>query len=203
METNEIIRDFTDDEFTQVARLHHRNIESGFLSSLGVPFLKLIYFSIQQKGILIGVRKDKKIIGFISGVENIHSVYAEFMKKNFLKAFFLILPKAVSFRVIKKLLDLVLYPFKKKANTVQLPHAELLSMALDNGHRGIGIADILYKELVKEFESKKVSEFKIIVGANLSGAQKFYEKMGASKLQNIHLHKGENSWVYLYQIKKL
>lgn len=201
MTTKNIIRNFTDEEITQIAKLHYNNIESGFLSSLGEPFLKLIYFSLQQKGILIGVRKDKMIVGFVSGVENLSSVYTEFFRKNFLKAFFFILPKIISVDVIKKLFDIALYPFKKKkTKEIEFPDAELLSIVVDAGYRGIGVADMLYKELVKDFKSQNIKEFKIIVGGNLIAAQKFYAKMGATKSKNINIHKGENSWIYLHQI---
>ena len=200
MITTDIIRNFTDDEIAQIAHLHEQNIESGFLSSLGGQFLKMVYFSIQEKGVLIGLRRDKVIIGFISGVENLSAVYAEFVRKNFLKAIFYILPKVFSFKITKKLFDLVVYPFKKKTDKMKLPNAELLSIVVGAGYRGAGLADLLYKELVKDFKSQNIKDFKIIVGGNLIAAQKFYEKMGAIKSKNINIHKGENSWVYLHQI---
>ncbi|MDQ3190539.1 MAG: GNAT family N-acetyltransferase [Bacteroidota bacterium] len=196
----EIIKNFTDDEIAQIARLHINNIKSGFLSSLGEDFLKLIYFSIQKKGVLIGLRSDNSVIGFVSGVEDINAVYYEFIKKNFFKAFFFILPKMISFNVIKKVVEIALYPLQKKIDKIELPKAELLSIVMEPDQRGTGGAEVLYKELVKDFQGKNIEKFKIIVGAKLIGAQKFYSKMGALQLDSINIHKGEKSWVYLQQI---
>lgn len=194
------IKKFTQEEIFQIARLHSRNIKSGFLSSLGENFLTIMYESIQTKGILIGVKRNNEIIGFVSGVTDLNSVYIEFVRKKILKIIIILFPKIFSILVFKNLIELALYPFRKGSKKVSLPQAELLSIVVHENHRGTGIADALYQKLIEEFKVNKIKAFKIIVGGALIPAQKFYEKKGASKSESINIHKGDNSWVYIHQI---
>lgn len=58
---------------TLIATLHQKYINTGFLSSVGLPFLKLLYKSMisSQYAFCFIAREDDKIIGFISGVINV------------------------------------------------------------------------------------------------------------------------------------
>lgn len=200
MENSKIIFTCTENELTQIAALHQHNISAGFLSSLGENFLQLIYSSIQEKGILIAALENNQVIGFVSGAVRLQDVYQSFVRRNFFKSLFFLLPKLISFRVFRKLVELILYPFSKKDDSLPLPTAELLTMVVDEDHRGKKISERLYQELVTKFKEKNIMEFKIMVGGNLIHAQKFYEKMGAVRYKQIFIHKGENSWIYIHRI---
>ena len=58
----------------------------------------------------------------------------------------------------------------------------------------------LFNGLVEEFEKRGVRRFKIVVGDELLGAKRFYEKMGCvAREEPIEVHKGETSRVYTYE----
>lgn len=64
-------------EVEQIANLHNKYIDTGFLSTLGIPFLKLIYQLMNNSNnafYLIEV-EDGKIVGFVSGVISIRGFY--------------------------------------------------------------------------------------------------------------------------------
>ena len=46
-----------------------------------------------------------------------------------------------------------------------------------------------------------VDKFKIVVGEKLKEAQNFYEKMGAKKVKEFELHKGEKSFIYIQKVE--
>jgi ribosomal protein S18 acetylase RimI-like enzyme len=195
-----LIRDFNADELRQIAALHKNYINKGFLSSLGDDFLTIIYKSISEKGILIAFKKEDKIVGYVSGVERFSAVLKHFVLNNLIKAGFFLLPKLVSFEVVKKIGDILLYPLKSKKDQPNIPQAELLSIVVDKDFQGKGISENLYKALKEDFMNIGIKEFKIIVGDELIGAQKFYLKMGAKKEQQINLHQNSISWIFIQQL---
>ena len=76
-----------------------------------------------------------------------------------------------------------------------LPAAELLSIAVDPAYRGRGIAEDLYAGLKLFFATCGLGEFKIIVGAPLATAHRFYRRMGAVPVAEIEVHRGAASTV--------
>ena len=62
----------------QVAELHVQMIPYGFLSSMGVPFLSLLYECIDKSKnnfLNISLNKDGNVIGFVSGGSSYLEVY--------------------------------------------------------------------------------------------------------------------------------
>lgn len=195
------INDLTVGEIEEVAILHKENINTGFLSSLGINFLKLLYSSIQgsNSGLLVVVKNNEKVQGFVSGTINIKNIYLHLIKKKLVRGFILVFTKVLSIKKINRIMELLLYPVKKDGKD-QIPDAELLSMAVNKNSREKGIGKILYNYLIEEFRKKEIYEFKIVVGDNLMGAQKFYDKMGAERVKSIEVHKKEKSWLYIQKI---
>ena len=81
-----------------------------------------------------------------------------------------------------------------------LPAAELLSIAVDPACRGRGIAEDLYAGLKLFFATRGLGEFKIIVGAPLAPAHRFYRRMGAVPVAEIEVHRGAASTVYVQKV---
>ena len=81
-----------------VAKIHKECLAKSFLATLGEKFLILLYKTLVEykKGILLVAEDDGKIIGFVSATTNTSGFYRYFLKKNFIKASFLLLPKAIS-----------------------------------------------------------------------------------------------------------
>ncbi len=182
-----------------VACLHREYIKSGFLSSLGLPFLALMYRSMSDSNnTFCIVAKDKnKIIGFASGAISVGAFYKDFLRRNFIKASLVLLPRVFNIRFVKKIFETLFYPARKEQN---LPKAELLSIVVDEKYRGKGIAQQLFVKLEEEFRNKNIKQFKVVVGSKLIAACKFYEKMGGFFYSEIEVHKGEKSRVYVWEL---
>lgn len=198
-----IVKDPLDESIlTKVAVLHRENIRTGFISSLGDEFLKCMYkaISLEKRSVLLVHIENNEVAGFISGTENIHELRNMIRKKCIwvlLKLVIKFLANPISFR---KFIETYKY---SSASSNVFPFnikAELLSIVVNPNYRKKGIARNLYLELLKFFKSRGVRNFKIIVGAELKGAQRFYERMGAEKIAEFELHKGNKSYIYIQKI---
>ena len=86
---------------------------------------------------------------------------------------------------------------KGTSNGVNLPSAELLSIAVSSEFRGQHFADNLYRELCEHFLMRKLPAFKIVVGSVLLPAHSFYQRMGAQPTAEVEVHHGSASTVYV------
>ncbi len=190
------------DVLSKIANLHKENIKTGFLSSLGDDFLICVYksISIAENSILITYIKNNEVVGFISGTLDITEIKKNLKKKCFPIFMKLAIKLVLNPIKLKKLFETYKYSSEDKKSYPFNLNAELLSIVVSPNHRGKGIAPILYKELIKSFKEKNIKEFKIVVGAQLKEAQKFYEKMGAEKVAEFELHKGEKSFIYIQKV---
>ncbi|MFQ5751211.1 MAG: GNAT family N-acetyltransferase [bacterium] len=184
-----------------LSNLHKKNIHQGFLSRLGKRFLSHLYeLLVTSKSAFCLVIEDKgKIIGFISGADSLNTIYKEFLKKKSLVAIISILSLLTDVRLIQKAFETLCYPIKNE----NLPSAELLSMVVVKGYRGTGVSKILFERLIEEFRMRNIKQFKIVAGAALTSACKFYEKMGAIFHSEIEVHKGEKSNIYILETSEV
>lgn len=195
-----LIRKLEQKDVTEIAGIHVKEIPSGFLSSLGISFLKLIYQSMvrSEDSFCIVAEENGRIIGFVSGTIGIGKFYKEFFKKNFIKAGMILFLKALNPQFAKKIFETLFYPARKEQT--KLPNAELMSIVVDKKYQGKGVSKDLFKRLVQEFKKRGIDKFKVTVGSNLVAACKFYEKMGGILHLEIEVHKGEKSRVYVWNI---
>ena len=186
----------------QVATLHKESITTGFLSSLGMDFLECLYkaISVSKNSILIVYLEKDVVAGFVTGTLDITEVNRVLKRKCLFTIIKDLIGVVFDQRKLKKLFETYKYSVKDKAMYPYNLRAELLSIAVDSNFRGKGIAKRLYEELINFFRQKRASEFKIVVGEKLIDAQRFYEKMGAKKVSEFELHKGEKSFVYVQRI---
>ena len=192
---------FTDDELKSVARLHCQSINLGFLSQLGSGFLLYLYKSISKcdASVLIIAKYDNDVVGFISGSIGLGPVYKHLLVHYSLGVALALVPNMISFSKLKRIAETLLYS-KGENDAKGFPPGELLSLAVKDDFRRVGVAKQLCLELIKQFKKKGLKEFKIIVGEKLLAAQRFYEKLGAVKVGMIEVHKGSKSFVYQVDI---
>lgn len=188
-----------DREVEQIAALHQRYLNKGFLSSLGMPFLKLMYqlMNNSHNAFYLIEEEDEKIVGFISGAISVRGFYKEFFKKNILREAVNLLPKLINPVTLRKTLETLFYPLKKEND---LPDAELLSIVVEEHYQGKGVGRKLFMKLVNEFKKLGVFRFKVVVGSNLIDACRFYEKMGGVFFSETEVHKGEKSRIYKWDL---
>jgi len=185
----------------QVAKLHQTYMERGFLSTLGSTFLARLYAAMlaSEHAFCIVARDGAQVAGFVSGTKHVAGFYKEFILRDFFSVGLILLPKIISLPTMKKMLETLVYPSKEKGD---LPDAELLSIVIDKRYRGQGVSVELFNALVDEFASQSVNRFKVVVGANLTAANRFYEKAGGEVVKQIEVHKGEMSNIYLFDIQQ-
>lgn len=188
-------------EYLQVARLHSSEISGGFLSTLGVRFLALLYEGIDQSDgcVLLVARENGRIVGFVAGANGLGPVYRK-MLKAWWRLIFALTPACLSPRKIYRICETVFFSAPASQSGIELPRSELLSIAVHKDFRGRGVADMLFKNLVAHFREKNVGRFKIIVGDGLAPAHKFYVKSGAYPAARVEVHKGRSSLVYLCDV---
>ncbi|WP_266157807.1 GNAT family N-acetyltransferase [Dyella silvatica] len=182
--------------YRRVAELHIANIDQGFLSSLGVGFLSLLYQAIDEgeDSVLLTVESDDRVVGFVAGSMGMGPVYRR-MLRHAPRLALALLPSVLSPRRVWRIIEILRYS-RGHAQASSWPRAELLSIALDPACRGRDMAAALYQRLAQFFQSKGVAEFKIVVGAALGPAHKFYQRMGAVPIAQTEVHQGERSTVY-------
>ena len=183
-------------DYAELARIHSSCIDLGFLSSLGLGFLSLLYEAIDadDNSHLILEKKEGSLIGFVAGGRGMKSIYRKLLIRlpRLLVALF---PAMLHPRKVSKIIELLF--FAKKQNPVSSsPEAELFSIAVIQSARGSGLAQKLYNALGERFFQDGESAFCIVVGENLSQAHRFYQKMGAVPFAQVSVHKGQSSTLY-------
>lgn len=183
--------------YRQVAQLHVDNINQGFLATLGVGFVSLMYQAIDEArdSVLLVEERDGKVIGFVSGGKGMGTIYKKMLLHPFRLALAL-LPSALSPKRVLRILEILRYS-QGRHPEAELPDGELLSIAVDPRFRGQQVAETLYRRLEKYFRSLHIDAFKITVGEALVSAHRFYRRMGASPVTKVEVHDGETSTVYV------
>ena len=184
-------------DYIAVAQLHHDHINQGFLATLGVPFLTLLYEAIDKdKGsVLIVKRIDERVVGFITGTSGLGPVYKQLLFHPY-QLLLSLRACIISPTKIYKILELLLMSNKNKTMD-NLPLHELLSIVVIPANRGEDHAESLFKSLCMHFNAQGVGSFRIVVGSSLARAHAFYVKMGSTPVKKIQVHKGANSVVYV------
>ena len=64
-------------DYRAIARLHYDHINQGFLATLGVPFLTLLYKAIDKdsESVLLVELVDCSIVGFVTGTSGLGRIY--------------------------------------------------------------------------------------------------------------------------------
>ena len=189
--------------FLECAKIHSKEILSGFLPTLGLSFLSSLYefFSKSKYSFLLMAVEDSKVKGFIVISLNTKLFFKQYLftqsYKNFHKIPFSIFGKIF----ILKTIEVLKYPFKsKKIKTDFVSNSEIFNFCVDSSVQGRGVGQSLFSKAVNELENNKVKVLKIVTGYNQISAQKFYYKSGATFSHKVMVHKGEESMVFKYEI---
>ena len=185
--------------YRSVAELHIANINQGFLSTLGVGFISLMYRAIDEgdDSVLLVAQSDGKVIGFVAGATGMKPIYRR-MLRYWPQLFWALLPSLFSPRRVWRIIEILRYSRGGGGSSgATLPAAELLSIAVAPEFRGQRHAENLYQSLCEHFLQRKLPAFKIVVGSALAPAHKFYRRMGAQPAAEVEVHQGSASTVYV------
>lgn len=196
----------TKDEYRDVARIHVESISKGFLSTLGIRFLALLYEAIDRSegSILIVARDENRVIGFVAGTVGLGEVF-RIMFKSWIRLAVAIFPALFSPKKVYRISETLLFSgAKNRVDTIECSlKCELLSIAVSSGFRRKGVAEALFNELTLYFQKNGVTQFKIVVGDALAPAHKFYRRLGAYPVARAEVHKGSWSTIYVLDINKI
>lgn len=188
------------ERYRQVARLHVRCLDQGFLATLGEGFLALMYEAIDgaEASTLLVEEEGGEVRGFITGGTGMGPIYRRMMRSP-VRLGLSLAPVALRPRKVRRILEILRY---SGAGGLPdgLPDAELLSLAVAPEWRGKAVADRLYQRLVEDFRCRGVDAFRITVGEALAPAHRFYQRMGATTAADIEVHGGEPSRVYVHRL---
>ena len=189
--------------YQDAAKLHCALITEGFLTTLGVPFLTLLYRSIDQdNGSAFLVEKvNGEVVGFVTGASGLGRIYKRLLLQPHRLLFAL---RGCLFSPLKiyRIFEILMFSIRKKG-TAKLPSEELLTIVVRKDFQGNGSAERLFWSLCNHFASKGIDSFKIVVGGNLDRAHAFYKKMGCIPCVELQVHRGGNSMVYIKDLKAL
>lgn len=189
------------ERYRQVATLHFDSIDQGFLATLGIPFLSLMYQAIDRgpDSVLLVEEAQGRVRGFVSAGSGMGPIYRRMLLRPFSLAWTL-LPSLVRPARFCRILEILRYGQQAPPVGLSLPVAELLSIAVDPSSRGTGVSEALYRRLVSAFAARGVSAFRITVGDSLGPAHRFYTRMGAKVVTHTEVHAGQGSVVYVHVI---
>ena len=184
----------------QVAALHIRCISTGFISSMGIDFVTSLYDAIVKSKSSLGVVavRNEKVIGFVAFTTNLNKLYKSIIRRKGLKFALLLAGNVLSLRRIKKIFETLFYPARiKKMN---LPSAELLSMAVAPEERRKGLAGQLIQKGLRLYRKTGVDKVKVLIGADNKAGNKLYLKTGFELIGQIVNH-GVLSNIYVAKTK--
>ena len=162
----------------QVAALHIQCISTGFISSMGIDFVTSLYEAIVKSKSSFGVVavRNGKVIGFAAFTTSLNKLYKSIAWRKGLIFALLSASNMLSFRRVKKMFETLAYPARTKK--MNLPCAELLSIAVGPEERGKGLAGQLIEKSFRHCQKTGVDKVKVLIGADNKPGNKLYLKTG-------------------------
>jgi ribosomal protein S18 acetylase RimI-like enzyme len=172
----------------QVAGLHIEGIRTGFISSLGVDFVTVLYEAIAESNTSFGfvAEENNKILGFAAFTTNINKLYKSVILKKGLRFAFLLAGKVFSLQQIRKVFETLFYPGRVKK--MDLPSAELLSIVVATESQGRGLGSQLLRKGLAECAKRGIGKVKVLVSSDNKPANKLYLKFGFELVGQINSH---------------
>jgi len=176
------------DNVRYAAKLHIQDIDTGFISSLGIDFVTALYEAIAQSKASFGfvAEENERVLGFVAFTANLNKLYKSVILKKGLRFALLLAGKMFSPKQIRKVFETLFYPSRiKKMN---LPSAELLSIVVAPESQGKGLGRQLLQKGLAECAKRGIEKVKVLVGADNKPANKLYLKCGFQVAGQIENH---------------
>lgn len=173
----------------KIARLHAGQIDEGFLTSLGLPFLRRLYRRVlESEDCFIVVDVDGgEVTGFAAGVADLGSLYRRFVIRDGLAAGLRSAPRLI--RSLPRVVETLRYP----QAVATLPNAEILAVAVAGSSWGAGIGRTLVRAAVAEFASRSIVTAKVITTTDNDRALAMYRGAGFVTVAHVEMHAGRVS----------
>lgn len=179
-----------------ISQLHRRRIDTGFLSSLGPSFLRLLYQALidsAHSSVFVAEAGDR-VVGFIAGADDTGAFYKEFLKSHLLVAFLRLIPALFRWSTWRRIWETLRYGGNGGGVS-----AELLSMAVAPAVSRSGVGHRLVGALLDWAENVGIGEMKVVVGADNAPAINLYSKAGFGDSRPYEVHRGVESVVMTWR----
>jgi ribosomal protein S18 acetylase RimI-like enzyme len=189
------------DNVRYAAKLHIQDIDTGFISSLGIDFVTALYEAIAQSKASFGfvAEEEDRVLGFVAFTTDLNKLYKSVILKKGLRFALLLAGKMFSPKQIRKVFETLFYPSRiKKMN---LPSAELLSIVVAPESQGKGLGGQLLQKGLAECAKRGIEKVKVLVGADNKPANKLYLKCGFELAGRIDNH-GILSNIYIAKTRE-
>lgn len=171
----------------RVARLHVEGIQTGFLSTLGDRFLRVLYRSlIAWEKATVLVADTGRVVGFAAGVVDTGEFYRHFLRRHGVLAAVLAAPRLLRPTALRRAWETLRY-----AADTGTP-AELLSMAVAPSARGQGTGRKLGGDLLQALAAD-APVVKVVVGSDNVPAIALYKGLGFEPVGRLEVHSSEKS----------
>ena len=175
----------------------HAEIATGFLPTLGRPFLARLYKALivwPPADVLVADR-DGDVRGFVASVEHTGAFYKHFVLRHGLMAGIAALPRLVRPSVIRRVFETFRYGTDDAG---AVAHAELFAVATAAETRGEGVGSALLDAATARYRERGLTEVQVVVGADNEASLAAHRKAGFVDRAMIEVHKGEPSKVLVW-----
>lgn len=179
-----------------IANLHKKEIPTGFISSLNIRIIVLLYQTILAHETLFVAKENGRVIGFVSLAYDTKKLYKRFIATHFFRVAPFFIGKIFSYNFLKKIFETLTAPRKTHAPTETTATPELLSIVIDSSEQAKGLGYLLLKRLEEQLKRKNITTYKVVAGANLVAANKFYTKHQFKLVKTTEIHQGDVSNIY-------
>ena len=186
----------TEQDSLRVAQLHKEFIPTGFLSQQSLSFLNALYLFLITHEIVYVIKDEEHIVGFIAGSLNTDGLFKRFLKSNSGMLLKFALKNLFSIDFLRKAVETFTAPKKAAVDDLDCSVPELLSIVVDERYAGKGYGKDLLGCLEKELRGNDEKKYKVVAGSMLE-ANRFYTGNGFAKINEIELHKGTISYLYI------
>jgi len=186
-----------------LAVMHKENINQGFLSSLGKPFLRSLYIYLIKKELVIIYRDGTLITGFISFSYDSSGIIKRFIFSRPQVIFTIMFSLIKRPILIRSVFETMKAPRKSNEQSLSaeiFPPGELLSITVDPKYQKSGTGTILLNALEEELKISCIKSYKVVAGKILVGANNFYLKNGFRLSRTINIHGESLSNIYIKNI---
>lgn len=183
-------------EIRAIADIHAQTITQGFLTRLGPRFLREVYWGIvaDASSCVWIARAATGPLGFLAYTRNVGGMFRCVLRRGVFRLGFASFPAVLNPLIIKEMFDTLRYPGKQGA--ADLPPAEILSVGVSAEARGLGVGRELVELAVAQARADGETVLKVLAGAALDAANRFYPACGFTLHGQITQH-GEPLNVYV------
>ena len=197
----------TVEDFQRVAELHAANISQGFLSVLGVPFLKCLYQAISSapRSAVLVAKDDKGVHGFAAATGDLSGCYRWVLGHAAFPLAICVLPRLTDIRIWQKMAETLLYPFRaarrSRDEAVRGHRAELLAIVVGEESQGRGLGKYMMGVVDGWFAGQQTSQYSVVTYALDSRSNRFYQLCGF-KLARTFINHGKPMHEYHRTLSK-